>query len=106
MSDDGTVSTTGSCFKVLLIWCAPSIVVPFLMLLTGPLWPLGAFISIAFLVTMGKSFTGITDEATDAEKTSARVMVVTYVVLQIIWIPLFLLGAILSACALSGSGNI
>lgn len=105
MNEDANDSAAGSCLKVLWLWCGPTFVVPLIMALMAMAWPVGVVISIMFLVIMGRSFA--TDSSgrpgVDTKPDTARV--VLYVVLQIIWIPLFVLGVLWGICAMNGGAS-
>lgn len=96
------MSESGSCLKVLWLWGSPSLVVPLLMALTLKVWPVGVVISISFLVIMGQSLMEEPDSRTGEKTNRFTGQVLLYVVLQIIWIPLFLFGVLWGICAMSG----
>lgn len=94
------MSDNGSCLKTIWLWCGPSFVVPLIMALMAMAWPVGVAISIMFLVIMGRS---VATDSGDTKPDTARV--VLYVVLQIIWIPLFVFGVLWGICAMNGGAR-
>ena len=95
----------GSCFKTLLIWVSPSLVVPLLFVSCGGAWPFGTILAIGFLVWMGTISSGDSSGKRGDDAATSKGRVALYVVLQLIWIPLFLAAALWGVCVFSGSGH-
>lgn len=99
------MSENGSCLKGIWLWCGPSIVVPLIMALTAMVWPVGVVFSIMFLVFMGRSVARDTSGRPGVDTKPDTARVVLYVVLQIIWIPLFVFGVFWGICAMNGGAR-
>ncbi|MEY4568979.1 MAG: hypothetical protein RLZZ398_418 [Verrucomicrobiota bacterium] len=93
----------------LFIWFMPSLVVPLIFLFLASAWPLAVLIAIAFLVWLGRiQFAGdpleFNPHSGDATKPGWG-KVTLYVIVQLIWIPMFLCAVIWGFCVLTGSGT-
>lgn len=101
---EGPAGTASSCLWTLWIWFGPTLVVPFIFLFTAAVLPLGVVLSIGFLIFMGSFSVGrkMGKEGTRAE--AWRVLL--YVVLQIVWIPLFSFAVLWGICAMNGGMKI
>ena len=102
-------SKSGSCLMTLFIWFMPSLVVPLIFLFLASARPLAVLIAIAFLVWLGRiQFAEETLEfnphSGDASN-SRWGKVALYVIVQLIWIPLFLCAVLWGFCVLTGSGT-
>jgi hypothetical protein len=102
---DPDMANSGSCIKVLLVWVSPLFAVPLLVAICGGAWPLGAILAIGFLVWMGR-ISGTDSSGRSGSDTKPQTgRVVLYVVLQLVWIPLFWCAVVWGFCAASGSGT-
>ena len=95
-SDPGN---TSSCLKILLIWGLPLFAVPLLVAVCGSAWPVGVLFAIGFLVWIGMISAIDFSRSTGGNAEPKTRRVVLYVVLQLIWIPLFWCAVIWGLCA-------
>ena len=102
---DPDIAHTGSGIKILLIWAAPLFAVPLLVAISGGAWPLGALLAIGFLVWMGRISASDSSGRPGYDSKPQTGRVVLYVVLQLIWIPLFWTAIFWGFCANNGSGT-
>lgn len=102
---DPDMAHAGSCIKILLIWVAPLFAVPLLVAICGGAWPLGALLGIGFLVWMGRISASDSSGRPGSDSKPQTGRVVLYVVLQLVWIPLFWTAIFWGFCAASGSGT-
>ncbi len=102
---DPDMARSGSCIKILLIWISPLFAVPLLVVICGGAWPLGALLAIGFLVWLGKISATDSSARHGSDTNPQTGRVVLYVVLQLVWIPLFWTAIFWGFCAASGSGT-
>ncbi len=102
---DPDMAQTGSCIKILLVWVMPLFAVPLLVLICGGAWLLGAILAIGFLVWMGRFSASDTSGKPGYDTKPQTARIVLYVVLQLVWIPLFWCAVVWGFCAISGSGK-
>ena len=102
---DSGSAATGSCLKVLLVWGSPSLVVPVLLAMCGGAWPVAVIIAIAFLTWMG-GISATDSSGRPGSGTRPRTgRVVLYVIVQLVWIPLFWMSVAWGFCAFTGAGK-
>ncbi len=96
--------SSGGCLKT-FVWFLPSFVVPIIVGLSLTCWPIGVVLALVFLIWMGN----LTVEDSNAQPNagekrglSKKWRVAIYVVLQVIWIPLFLAAVFWGFCMVSG----
>jgi hypothetical protein len=89
-------------FKSLLIWGAPTLICPIILVLLADAWPIAMLIIIIFLLAMANAA---------AEQQIGRNVPLgkippsklgrsfLYIVFQIVWIPLFYMGLFWAVCA-------
>ncbi len=96
------LADTGSCLKVGLVWILPLFAVPLLVAICGGAWPVGVILAIGFLVWMGKIYVRESNNRLGANTFPLGGRVVIYVVLQLIWIPLFWTAIFWGFCSRTG----
>jgi hypothetical protein len=92
----------GSYWRLFCIWCLPSIVVPLIVVFCSMAWPLSLVLVFGFLTWIGRTCLS----GSDAEAAPSWGDVALYVLVQVIWIPLFLSAIVWGFCSLSGMGNL
>ena len=99
------VSPTRGCLGIALFWGLPTVAVPVIILMFQDGWPIGVALALCLLVWLGKvhSETSSSTPGTQSAPKWARVLL--YVVVQIIWIPLFWMGLVWGFCMVTGSGK-
>ncbi|MEO5914740.1 MAG: hypothetical protein ABIS50_10935 [Luteolibacter sp.] len=97
---DSDPANARSCLKALLIWISPSFAVPLLVAICGAAWPLGAILAIGFLIWMGRISAKDSSGSALVNIPLQTGRVVIYVVVQLVWIPLFWAAVVLGFCAL------
>lgn len=102
---DSDMTHSGSCVKILFVWVAPLFAVPLLVVICGGAWPLGALLAIGFLVWMGRFSARNSSGRPGYDSQPQTGRVVLYVVLQLVWIPLFWTAIFWGFCAATGSGT-
>lgn len=92
---------SGSYFRVIGLWCFPSVVVPLIVVLCFGAWPLSPVLVLGFLAWIGRTCLS----GSDSEAVPSWGKVALYVLVQVIWIPLFWSAIVWGFCSLSGMGN-
>lgn len=102
--------TKGSCLQLGLIWGLPLLVVPLIFLVCNAVLPLAIVLSLFFLSLMGNSHANHSRRKTSSgsveETKPSWVPVLGYVLIQIVWIPLFWITVGWAVCSISGTGGI
>lgn len=102
---DPDMAHSTSCIKILFIWVSPLLAVPLLVAIFGGAWPLGVLLATGFLVWLGRISARDSSGRPGYDTKIHSGRVVLYVVLQLIWIPLFWTAIFWGFCAASGSGT-
>lgn len=97
---NGPSGGASSCLWITWIWFGPSIVVPLILIVTAGAIPLAILLALGFLIFMGMASAGRNGEEGKAPLEVWRVIL--YVLLQIIWIPLFTFAVLWGICAMNG----
>lgn len=92
---NGPESARTSCLWVAWIWFGPSVVVPLICLVTLGFIPVGLVLSFVFLMLMGSA-------SVQERNRAGAWRVFLYVVLQMVWIPLFSFAVLWGICAMNG----